>query len=67
MANSFFQIPRKWIGALIGLVGALMLIYLGFWKAVFVALCVGLGYLLGQVLDGDQTFSEIIGRLFPSR
>ncbi|MDD4658066.1 MAG: DUF2273 domain-containing protein [Eubacteriales bacterium] len=67
MENSFFQVPRRWIGALIGLIGSLMLIFLGFWKAVFVVLCVGLGYLIGQRLDGDQSFSEFIGRLFPSR
>lgn len=67
MANSLFHIPRRWLGALIGLVVALMLIFLGFWKAVFVVLCVGLGYLIGQVLEGEQTLSEFIGRLFPSR
>lgn len=67
MENSFFNIPHKWIGALIGLIASLMLIFLGFWKAVFVALCVGLGYIVGQRLDGDQSFSEFIGRLFPSR
>ncbi|MDD2282595.1 MAG: DUF2273 domain-containing protein [Eubacteriales bacterium] len=67
MENSFFHIPRRWIGALIGLIGSLMLIFLGFWKAVFVVLCVGLGYFIGQRLDGEQSVSEFLGRLFPSR
>lgn len=66
MENSFFKIPRRWIGALIGLIGSLMLIFLGFWKAVFVILCVGLGYFIGRQLDGEQTFAEFISRLFPS-
>jgi len=67
MTNSFSKIPRRWLGALAGLIAALMLIFLGFWKSAFVGLCVGLGYLVGQSLDGDQTFAEFLGRLFPSR
>lgn len=67
MGDSLFRIPRRWLGALVGFIGALMLIFLGFWKAVFVLLCVGCGYLFGQALEGDQSLSDFIGRLFPSR
>ena len=67
MESSFFKIPRRWKGALAGLIGALMFIFLGFWKFMFIIFCVGLGFLVGQQLDGDQSFAEFIGRLFPSR
>jgi uncharacterized membrane protein len=68
LEQSLFHIPRKWIGAFIGLICSLLLIFLGFWKAVFVLLCVGLGFLIGQRLDteGEQSISEFFGRLFPS-
>lgn len=63
-----FHIPLKWVGAFVGLVCSLLLIILGFWKALFVLLCVGLGYLIGQRLDMEgESVSEFIGRLFPSR
>lgn len=64
-----FYVSRKWIGALIGLICALLFILLGFWETLFVFLCVGLGYLIGQRLDmeGEQSVSEFFGRLFPSR
>lgn len=65
--EGFFKIPRRWLGALIGLVGSLMFIFLGFWKVIFVLLCVCFGYLVGQWLDGEHTFVEFFARLFPSR
>lgn len=60
-------IPRKWIGAFIGVIFALMLIWFGFWKLIFILFCAGLGYLIGRHLDGDQSFDELLQRLFPSR
>lgn len=67
MEDFFSKLPRKWIGALIGLIIALLLLWLGFWRMLFVGLCVGLGYVVGQHLDGDQSVEEFIQRLFPSR
>lgn len=67
MEGSLFQIPRRWLGALIGLIVSLLFIFLGFWKVIFVLLCVCFGYIVGQRLDGDLSFSEFVGRLFPSR
>jgi len=67
MQDFLANIPRRWIGALIGLFIALLMIWFGFWKLIFILLCVGLGYFVGQHLDGDQSFEQFIQRLFPSR
>lgn len=67
MENFFANIPRRWIGAFIGLIVALMMLFLGFWQFIFVLLCVGLGYIVGQHLDGDSSLEELIQRLLPSR
>ena len=67
MEDFLTKIPRRWIGALLGLIVALMLIWFGFWKFVFILLFVGLGFLVGQHLDGDQSIEEFIQRLIPSR
>lgn len=61
------NIPRKWLGALIGVIIALMMIWFGFWKLVFILLCAGLGFVIGQYLDGDQSVEQFFQRLFPSR
>ncbi|HOB35720.1 MAG: DUF2273 domain-containing protein [Firmicutes bacterium] len=67
MEGFLTKVPRRWIGALLGLLFALLIIWLGFWRMVFVLLCVGLGYFIGQQFDGDQTLEQIFQRLFPSR
>lgn len=67
MEGFLSKIPRRWIGALIGLIVALLLLFLGFWKVLFILLCIGLGYFIGQYFDGDEAFENLIQRLFPSR
>lgn len=67
MEGFLARFPRRWIGALLGLLFALLIIWLGFWRMMFVLLCVGLGYFIGHQLDGDQTLEQIMQRLFPSR
>lgn len=61
------KIPRRWIGTLFGIIIALMMIWFGFWKLVFILLCAALGYVLGQYLEGSHVFEEFFQRLFPSR
>lgn len=67
MEEFLSKIPRRWIGALIGLVVSLLLLFLGFWKLLFIMLCVGLGYFIGHYFEGGQSFENLIQRLFPSR
>jgi len=65
--NFLANIPRRWLGAAIGLFVALMLIWFGFWRMLFILFCVGLGYIIGQHYDGDQSLEHLIQRFFPSR
>lgn len=67
MKDFLSNIPRRWIGALAGLIIALMLLKFGFWRLLFICLCAGLGYVVGQLIEGDQSLEHLIQRLFPSR
>jgi uncharacterized membrane protein len=67
MEEFLTKVPRRWIGALMGLFVALFRIWFGFWKFVFILLFVGLGFVVGQHMDGDQSLEEFIQRLIPSR
>ena len=51
------------IGALI----ALMLLFLGFWRTVFVAVLFGLGYFIGSSKDKAESVKRVINKAFPPR
>lgn len=47
-------ISRNWgklFGALLGLIVGIIIIRFGFWKAIFLVLCLGFGYFVGSRLD----------------
>ncbi len=52
------------LGGLAGLVIALLMFFLGFWKVLFVALVVLVGIAIGQYLDGDPKLVNFLRRIF---
>ncbi|MEW6724393.1 MAG: DUF2273 domain-containing protein [Bacillota bacterium] len=55
------------IGAIGGLIVALLIISLGFLWTLFVAACVGVGYYIGRRYDegSGETLSDVLDRVFP--
>lgn len=51
------------IGALI----ALMLLFLGFWSTVFVALFFAAGYFIGSSRDKAESVRKTINKIFPPK
>ncbi|HUW64312.1 MAG TPA: DUF2273 domain-containing protein [Spirochaetia bacterium] len=63
--EEFFGRHRgKVVGVVLGLLFGLLLVTWGFFKTVFVALCVVLGYLIGKRLDDHFDFRDILNRFF---
>ncbi len=54
----------KVIGVLLGLVFGLMVISFGFFKALFVTLCILIGFWIGRRLDNKLGFKESISKIF---
>ncbi|MEW6769787.1 MAG: DUF2273 domain-containing protein [Bacillota bacterium] len=54
----------KVIGVALGLAFGWFAIVYGFWKAVFVALCVGVGYYIGKRIDEQVDFSRLWDKFF---
>lgn len=54
----------KLLGICIGLAFGWFAITYGFWKAVFVALCIAAGYLVGKRLDERVDWARLWDRLF---
>ncbi|WP_083307305.1 DUF2273 domain-containing protein [Olsenella sp. HMSC062G07] len=52
------------LGGAVGLAVALLIFAIGFWRALFVALCVCVGVVVGQFLDGDARVVRAIRKLF---
>lgn len=51
----------------IGLVAALLVLFLGFWDALVIALFVLIGVIIGQALDGDNGIVNFFRRHFGGR
>lgn len=55
----------KVLGALGGLVTALLFVQFGWW-ALFILACTGIGYWIGKRIDeGPESLVELLERLFP--
>lgn len=57
----------KLLGILGGLVIGLLIIVFGFWKTIFIVLCILIGYFLGRRFDNEGGFSDWWERFFRTR
>ncbi|AEF94952.1 Protein of unknown function DUF2273 [Desulfotomaculum nigrificans CO-1-SRB] len=57
----------KAVGVTLGLIFGWFAITYGLFKAIFVALCVGGGYIIGKGVDNSFNFREAFYRLFRDR
>ncbi|HHX50476.1 MAG TPA: DUF2273 domain-containing protein [Clostridia bacterium] len=49
---------------MLGLVFGLFAAIFGFWKALFIAICIAVGYLVGKRADEKGNLRSLIERLF---
>ena len=54
----------KTLGIILGLIFGLMVVILGFFEAVFIALCVVIGYFIGRRIDDNIGFRDLLDRIF---
>jgi len=68
--KKFFQIGTPLCGLTFGLIGviiAVLLLYIGLWRTLFIAAFFGAGYFLGVTSDKGETIKNLINKLFPPR
>ncbi len=53
----------KAIGLLLGLIAGIMVISYGFWKTLFIFLCIIGGFLIGKAVDEQVDFDEWIKKV----
>lgn len=54
----------KAIGVILGLLFGIFTTIFGFWKTVFIAICIGIGYVLGKRADEKGSLQYLIERWF---
>lgn len=53
-------------GALIGLSLAVIILTIGFFRAMFIAICVGIGYYIGKRISEDKDYiKNLLDRILP--
>ncbi|TDT61944.1 DUF2273 domain-containing protein [Fonticella tunisiensis] len=61
----FYNNKGKVIGSAIGFILAILAIIIGFFKTLFIAMCVLVGYYVGKKVDNKESIIEIIERILP--
>ncbi|NLB51535.1 MAG: DUF2273 domain-containing protein [Syntrophomonadaceae bacterium] len=64
LTQIFEEHRGKAIGVIIGLLAAILFLSFGFWRALFIILCIIIGYFIGKRIDEDQNFNQWIKKLF---
>lgn len=62
MRDLFFKHKGAFIGGLIGLIIALLILIIGFWKALAVLLFIGMGVIIGMAIDGNTTIRNSMNK-----
>lgn len=57
----------KVLGILIGLLAAILVVSYGFLKALFIMICIGLGYFIGKKIDEKQDLDVWLKDVFKNK
>ncbi|NLB89288.1 MAG: DUF2273 domain-containing protein [Syntrophomonadaceae bacterium] len=57
----------KTIGVLLGLLASILFITYGFFKTLFIIICIGLGYFIGKRLDDNKNFEDWLRKIFKDK
>ena len=55
----------KIAGMAIGLIFGFLVLFMGFFKTLFVLICVGAGFLIGKRIDEKEDIMDILDKLLP--
>ncbi len=63
----FTEHRGKAIGVILGLVASILFITYGFWRTIFIIVCIALGYFIGKKLDDHTDIEAWIKNLFKQK
>jgi len=57
----------KTIGVLLGLLASILFVTFGFWRTIFIIICIAVGYFIGRQLDEKKNFDSWMKQMFKDR
>lgn len=57
----------RMLGLTLGLVVGVLFLTLGFFKTIFLLICVGLGYFIGDKFDNQEELFKLIEKIWPKK
>ncbi|MGS0764038.1 DUF2273 domain-containing protein [Syntrophomonas curvata] len=63
----FEQHRGKAIGIVLGLLASILFISYGFWRTIFIIICIALGFFIGKELDEKKNFEQWLKRMFKDK
>ena len=63
----FEQHRGKTIGVVLGLVASILFISYGFWRTVFIVICIALGFFIGKEIDEKKNFDQWLKNMFKDK
>jgi uncharacterized membrane protein len=65
VSNCFTTHKGKIIGVICGFTFGTLILVLGFWRGIFLSLCVGIGFWIGSFYDRKENFLTFLDKLIP--
>lgn len=66
LLDLFSKNQGKIIGSLLGLLVAILILTIGFFRTLLIALFVCVGYYIGKKIDNNEDILEFLDRILPS-
>ena len=57
----------KAIGIVLGLVASILFISYGFWRTIFIIVCIALGFFIGKEIDENKNFDQWLKYMFKDK
>ncbi len=63
----FEQHRGKAIGIVLGLLASILFISYGFWRTIFIIVCIALGFFIGKEIDEKKNFDQWLKNIFKDK
>ncbi|MDD2373148.1 MAG: DUF2273 domain-containing protein [Syntrophomonadaceae bacterium] len=63
----FEQHRGKAIGIVLGLLASILFISYGFWRTIFIIVCIALGFFIGKEIDEKKNFEQWLKHMFKDK
>jgi uncharacterized membrane protein len=65
LLNYFNKNRGKCIGTALGIIIAVLMLIIGFFRVLFIIICAAIGYYIGKKIDNNESIVELIRKILP--